>query len=320
MDKQGPDSWNLYPSPLRDDATGPILLPLDFYEQPPGASTPPTPKSPRLGGVHPEESLKANLRLSLGLHAAIALVIIVRSLVFPGEPKQYRPALRVDLVGLPDLLKSDLSKISPSLPPQESAPAEEPAPAKPVASTETAEKAEPDEMVLKKKTESLSERNRKRLEQIAREEKSAQERERKMQAALARMKSLAKVRSQVAGQDNRQESGILIKGNQLSKGTSLSGDASEKAELSYLDIVRDKLQQSWELPVWLSRQNLSAKVEISIDNRGLVRTLRFIKPSGNAQFDEAVRRTIAQAQPFPRPPKEDEDSLLVHGISLGFPL
>ncbi|MBU6376120.1 MAG: cell envelope integrity protein TolA [Bdellovibrionales bacterium] len=320
METSGPDSWNLQAHPLPEDATGPIYIPLNLSDPGSPAGLPPPPRRPRLGGTHPEESIKANLKLSFSLHAAIAVLIILRSLVFPGEPKQYRPALRVDLVGLPDILKSDLSKISPSLPPQESAPAEEPAPSKPAATVEKTEEAQPDEMVLKKKTESITERNRKKIEQLVKEEKAEQDRERKMQAALARMKSLARVRSQVAGQDTRQESGVLIKGNQISKGTSLSGEASEKAELSYLDLVKSKLQETWELPVWLSRQNLSAKVEITIDNRGLVRTMRFLKPSGNMQFDEAVKRTIAQSQPFPRPPKDDENSLLVHGISLGFPL
>jgi colicin import membrane protein len=315
MEAHGPDLW--FSPPARTDGhdhTG--ILDLGILAR--AQARPPLPRNPRLGGVHSEERLQSNLKWSFALHGAIFLVIILRSLVFPGEPKQYRPALRVDLVGLPDILKKDLSKISPSLPPVESAPTEEPSKTTPAKSMEV-EKADPNEMVLHKK-EAVSERNRKRLEQLAREEKADRERERKMKAALSRMKSLARIRSQVAGQDASQEAGILIKGNQISKGTSLSGDAAETAELSYYDLVKSQLQQAWELPVWLSRQNLSAKVEISIDGHGIVRTLRFIKPSGNPQFDEAVKRTIAQSQPFPKPPKDQADSLLVHGISLGFPL
>jgi TonB family protein len=318
MEAHGPDLW-FSSTPRTDGREHTGILDLGILSRGSGTHPiPPAPRNPRIGGVHPEEQLRSNLKWSLALHGGLLLVVLLRSLVFPGEPKQYRPALRVDLVGLPDILKKDLSKISPALPPVDSAPADEPSKTTPATAAEI-EKADPNEMVLKKK-ESVSERNRKRLEQLARQENAERERERKMEAALARVKSLARIRSQVAGQASSSEAGVLIKGNQISKGTSLSGDAAETAELSYLDLVRDKLQQSWELPVWLARQNLSAKVEIFIDGRGVVRTLRFTRPSGNPQFDEAVKRTIAQSQPFPRPPKDQEDSLLYHGISLGFPL
>jgi TonB family protein len=315
MEAHGPDLW-LNPPARTDGHEHTGILDLGILSR--TQTRPPLPRKPRLGGVHSEERLKSNLKWSLALHGAILLVIILRSFVFPREPKQYRPALRVDIVGLPDILKKDLSKISPALPPVDSAPAEEPSKTTPPKSAEV-EKADPDDMVLHKK-ESVSERNRKRLEQLAREEKADRERERKMQSALSRMKSLARIRSQVAGQDKSAEAGILIKGNQISKGTSLSGDAAETAELSYYDLVKSQLQQTWELPVWLSRQNLSARVEIFINGHGIVHTLRFTKPSGNPQFDEAVKRTIVQAQPFPKPPRDEADSLLVHGISLGFPL
>jgi len=268
-----------------------------------------------------DESLRRHFKRSLIFHGALLLLVIFKSMIFPSEPKPYRSALRVDIVGLPDLLKKDLSEISPSTPAQVPQEVSESQTAPPPAARDQPEpeQALPSEMVLKKK-ETITERNRKRIQQLEREQQEDQKREKKLQQSLARMKSLAKIRGMVAQNDPRTANGILIKGNRISPGTSLTGDATEQSEASYLDLVREKLQQSWELPVWLSRQNLSAKVEIHIDQRGLVRNLRFLKPSGNPQFDEAVTRTIAQAQPFPKPPKDEVDSLLVHGISLGFPL
>ncbi|MEN9723944.1 MAG: hypothetical protein RJB38_1930, partial [Pseudomonadota bacterium] len=178
----------------------------------------------------------------------------------------------------------------------------------------------PQEMVLHSRKESIADRNRKRLKEILREQEKDLKREKKMQSALERMKSLARIRSQVAERSSSRSDGLIIKGNQLSKGSSLSGDAVEQANANYYDLVRDKLQKSWELPVWLARQNLSATVEVFIDPKGLIRKYRFTKESGNPQFDEAVKRTLTQAQPFPRPPKEDEGALMAYGISLGFPL
>ncbi len=277
---------------------------------------PPPPRSPRLGGHQPEEALRTNLRWSLGLHASLGAIILLKSLVFPGEPKEYKPSLRVDLVGLPDLLKKDMALVSPAAP--QGATPEEPPPEK-SAATSAEESAAPNEMVLQKK-QSISERNRRRLEQLAREEKADRERRKKNNEALSRMKALARIRSQVASTSQEQADGILIKGNRISRGTNLTGDAVEQGQPNYLDLVKSRLQSTWELPVWLARQKLSAKVEIFIDPKGIVKNFRFTKPSGNAQFDDAVRRTISEAQPFPQPPKDEAASLLVHGISLGFPL
>src|SRR4051812_39815872 len=51
-------------------------------------------------------------RISLGAHGSILLFILIKSVFFPGQPIPYIPALRVDMVGLPDVLKRDLGKLS----------------------------------------------------------------------------------------------------------------------------------------------------------------------------------------------------------------
>ena len=242
----------------------------------------------------------------------LIVAAILKSLVFPGKPKSYQPALRVDLVGLPDLLKKDLSRITPA-PPSPSAPeAEEISKPKPKPAPPVMEEADPDEMVMKSST---SKRNRERLKELEKLSKEEAERKRKMESAIQRMKSLAKI-----SEGDAPKPGLLIRGNQISKGTALSGDARESSETSYFDLVRDQLQKNWELPVWLSRQKLSAKVELFIDPKGMIRTFRFTKTSGNPQFDEMVKRALAASQPFPAPPREEAASILLHGISVGFPL
>lgn len=281
------------------------------------------PRRPSSALGDDSDSLTRNLKLSSTLHAVLLAILILKSLVFPGKPKTYQPALRVDLVGLPDLLKKDLSQISPATPAAPS-PAEEskkeekeatPPKSKPIPAP-VREQADPDEMVERPtKGKSLAERNRERIKELEKQTRAEEERKKKMEASLRRMKSLAKL-SEIP--DARP--GILIKGNQISRGSSLSGDARETSEASYYDQVRARLQEKWELPVWLSRQSLSAKVEIFIDQRGMVRTFRFTKPSGNPQFDEAVKRTLQASQPFPPPPSAEADSLLAYGISVGFPL
>jgi hypothetical protein len=51
-----------------------------------------------------------------------------------------------------------------------------------------------------------------------------------------------------------------------------------------------------------------------------VRASVFVRPSGNSQFDDAVRKTLQQSQPFPVPPIEIRPTLAADGILVGFPL
>jgi TolA protein len=261
-------------------------------------SSPPPPP------IHPTDvDFSKGLKVSLWAHAALFAFVILKSLVFPDRLVPLPPTLRVDIVGLPDLLKNervrsgkfssdeiekalkkaeeDIRKIKP-LPPVK----------------KEAERADPEEMVLKPKPGA-----------------DAAARQKKLKGALARMKALAKIQSQ-----EDEKPAELIKGNIVSKGTSLSGDAREAAEASYFDSVRDKLQESWALPVWIARQNLSAQVLIFIDSRGRLRGLRFMKLSGNPHFDEAVKRTVMESQPFPIPPAGIAQQVHVDGILVGFPL
>lgn len=82
----------------------------------------------------------------------------------------------------------------------------------------------------------------------------------------------------------------------------------------------NRVRANWSLPTWLARQNLSARVQIFIDSQGKVQGIRFHKPSGNAQFDEAVQKAISKSQPFDSPPKDMAATLLTRGVFLGFPL
>lgn len=253
---------------------------------------------------------KRGLRLSLALHVALALFILIKTLVFPSNPVPFIPSLRVDLVGLPDQLRNELIRGAKTpLPPLP----EETKETQTAKSSEPAETADPDEMVLKPR-HPKAETPRKS------EKEKTRERERKIKGALARIKALAKITADSSPAKASDSEGTLIKGNRISKGTSLSGEAREAAEASYYDLLRDRLQENWELPVWIARQNLSAQVQLFIDSRGQVRSFRFVKGSGNSQFDDAVRRTISESQPFTPPPAELASSTLTNGILVGFPL
>ena len=258
-----------------------------------------------------EDKLARALRWSLFGHGAVALFVVLKSLVFPGDPVRIAPSLRVDMVGLPDLLKKDLSQVSKTLP-------KTTAPEKPAEVAKEAEKAKPvkppevpksDELVL----------NPKKAEKAAKEEENLEDkkREKKLQSALARIRSLERLKDK---NEEADDDSVVIKGNQVSQGASLSGDAKENAQAGYYDLVRESLVEVWALPPWLGRQKLSAQVLLKVDPTGRVLSTKFVKNSGNAQFDEAILATIRGAQPLPRPPKELQEILSNNGVIVGFPL
>lgn len=250
-----------------------------------------------------EKEFRSGLRLSVAAHLALALTVLVKCLVFPNTPIAYVPTLRVDIVGLPDILKKDMNSI-PSTKEisdivkkaEQDAKNVKPKPLPPMPKKEV---AEPDELALNPKPQSA---------------KAEKDRERRLKAALDRMKALAKI----SGEERK--SAPLIKGNKISKGESLSGLAKESDQSNYYDSVLMAVKGNWALPTWLSRQSLSAKVQVYIDARGRLHGYKFVKLSGNPQFDDAVKQALEQSQPFPAPPTALAANMLVNGIIFGFPL
>ena len=258
----------------------------------------------RQGFSSSDDTLSKGLKWSFIAHGVFFFVIILKSLVFPSQAPPYIPSLRVDVVGLPDILKKDLAKVSKATEQSqldakkaEERQAEKELKPKIVKAAKIKEMADPNEVVLKPKQQS---------------KKDA--RDKKLKNALARIKALEKI------SDEPAPKAVVVRGNAVSKGTSLSGDAKETSDSAYFDAVRNRLLESWALPVWIARQNLSAKVKIYIDARGRVHGMEFIKTSGNPQFDSAVKKAIADSDPFPVPPTELINFVLVNGITFGFPL
>jgi TolA protein len=251
-----------------------------------------------------DEDLSLGLKWSFIGHGAILLLILVQTFVFPGKVSTYIPTLKVDLVGLPDILKKDLA-----LPNQKQLNQE---------IQKVLKKAEQHTREVKptKTVKELVQKDEMTLNHKATTEKTV---EKKNKRALDRHKALSKIQEFSESETTPQKK-VLIKGNKISPGASLSGEAREALEASYLDLLRDRLQENWTLPPWVARQNHAAQVQIYLDAQGHLHHLKFIKASGSAQFDEAVKRAVDASQPFPLPPKDLARSLLVDGILVGFPL
>ena len=224
------------------------------------------------------------IKFSLGIHIGLLVLLYLKSVVMPGplNTKEYIPSLRVDLVALPDQKATEV--VTPAMPAVSSEEVKETVKKEKVIKTPVAEKGD---YSLNKK-------------------KSKKDR---MKSALDRIKSLEKIKE-----------GEQIKGNKVMRGSSAKGEATNSVETTYFDVVLDKIRNEWELPQWLKDKNLSAKVLIKIDRRGMITKTQFIKSSGNEQFDSAVRRTLQASSPFAAPPLSILADVSQDGIVFGFPI
>ena len=133
-----------------------------------------------------------------------------------------------------------------------------------------------------------------------------------MKATLERIKAIERIKALAGGDE--------VRGNKISKGSALTGEAKTSLETTYFDVILERVRSNWELPKWLQEQNLSAKVTIYLDARGQMKSFKFTKSSGNDQFDSEVKRTLQASSPFPLPPDAISSDLSGSGILLGFPL
>lgn len=245
---------------------------------------------------------------SIVLHSLLLLFFIGQKVFTPQlKPMVIEPTLRVDLVGLPDLTKNEMPEAL-----LRNAPKEIPAPvpekikeAEPPKLIEKAEMSIPDKKIPPPK-KGIPEKTVPLKNQISN--------------ALNRIKSIESLKMEQEASERDTQNATLIKGNRISKGSSLSGAAKEALEVSYFEKVKDALNDNWALPPWLARLPLSAQVLIQIDAEGHVLSSRFIKSSGNSQFDQMVKTTIQETIPFPRPPKNLLSQISEKGFVLGFPL
>lgn len=244
------------------------------------------------------QNLKRFIVVSAVAHVGLIAFLVIKSIVAPSTPKEYIPSLRVDLVALPDRKVDDQVVPAPTVAAPEEKPEEKPA---------AAPKEEPKLKVEPEKDKGEMSVAKKKKQKPSKKEVAAQE---KMKRALARIKSIERIKAMSEP----------IKGNQISKGSAITGEAKIALETSYIDLVRERIITYWELPKWLKDQNLSANVQVFIDRKGTMIRFVFIKPSGNEQFDSEVKRTLQASSPFPVPPTELISDMMNDGIIYRFPM
>ena len=196
-----------------------------------------------------------SLVMSAIAHVIVFLFLTVRAVFFPSDDILISNAVKVDLVALPDKIKTP----------------------------QVEEKTAPEEPVVEKKKEPTPKKETKKFDL----EKTRQD----QMKALEKLKSqLAKNQSRPA-EDQKPElkkpDPELYKGNILSPGSEIKGVAKIEYD-KYFDSVRIKIRSFLVLPQWLKDANLKAQVLVKIDNRGFVIHKALVKSSGNDIYDNLL--------------------------------
>ena len=109
------------------------------------------------------------------------------------------------------------------------------------------------------------------------------------------------------------------KGNQIVEGEKKGEEILSPQKLLEINtyMMSVKEQTNWNLPKYLTDMNLTAQIEIRINDEGGMIYKQIVFSSGNELFDSYVLKAIENSAPYPPPPANVRD-LIRSGIVLSF--
>ena len=247
--------------------------------------------------THPrvEKPFHKEIKSSVIFHVIVLGAFSLKSLIFSSPIIDYKSAIRVDIVGLPD-------KITSPRPPQKAEEKAKPEEKKP----------EPAKKVEEKKPEE-------KVVPIAKEKKNIKDVQKN---ALEKLKALDKIKNTVNNEKSQMDAIERLKkqeyrGNNLAAGNALTGTDKFQYD-AYIGELDSHVKGFWDLPRWLSEDNLKTVVKVKIDSRGFVIFKQIVSSSGNQAYDEVAMQTVAKASPFPVPPSKFSGTLEANGFNIEF--
>ena len=265
-----------------------------------------------------DEQMKKAIGISVAAHLVVLACLTLRAVFYDTMPEMIEDSIRVDIVALPD-------KSPAKLPPMAVEEAKPEAKPEPVAETKPEPKPE-----AKPETKPEPKTKPKPVE-VAKPEApkvNLDKRKKDQEAALKRLEAMEKLERMMKEKDSpvkpaasagaSEGKPALVKGNEVSKGTSLTGTA-KLDHRTYLHSLEGHVRRFWSLPQWMANANFRARVRVYLDGRGFVIKKELTMASNNEEFDERVMRTIDEAAPFPPPPSSLVNMYSVDGVELGFP-
>lgn len=220
-----------------------------------------------------------------------------------------KQAIRVDVVGMPKHTLKELKamKVQPAVPTKTAAP-------EPIAPPTKTAPSENDFLKNKKKPsfkDLIKGLSNKKLDQ-----------------PKTKPKKTAKGRGNGNGQgkviSDRQLNKLILEGNKISKGSSLTGvqvtQNNYGAFENYIITLPDHVRPYWKLPSYLMNKNLQCRIQVFINASGDLVRSTLVESSGDSEYDNKAMQAVKDAAPFPRPESSIVSQLIQGEVILGFPL
>jgi colicin import membrane protein len=243
---------------------------------------------------------KPALITSAVAHVVFILFLTVRAYFFPSEPLQLESAIRVDIVGLPEK--------TAVLPP----PIEEPAAKAAAPAPSTTKELPPLVKEVPKKTEPVV---LKPTKPDPKQQKKNQDAALKRLEAMAKLDRMARTEAATKALADAAKAQAAVRGNQLSKGSSLSG-LTRLDHAKYLDDLEARIKNNWHPPKFLANAKLRVRVVLMIDPTGSILKKMIVQSSGNNVFDESAMNAVEGSMPLPPPPESLHGILANQGVEL----
>jgi TonB family protein len=259
--------------------------------------------------------LKGMVALSGAFHVLLAVLALGVS-ALRGPAFRLEPVAVVDLVGGREFRQAETKAAGPppatakpeKAPPASKAGKAEKAPPRGKAAKKSLPTAAPEDYTTSRKkapdTSSLEERLRKMRETRTESEmvRKAVESRRREEAARAAVRSVGeRVAHRIEAPPPTSPQGAGGFGGGAQGTVRLPPELRE-----YFRRLEEAVREAWVLPDPVAREagNLMVELRIVIERDGRVSDTRVERSSGNAYFDESVRRAIRKASPLPVPPAQ----------------
>lgn len=237
------------------------------------------------------------------------LLIHKKTDLFQSQKTVIQPAIRVDMVGLPDIQKHTKKSKPKSVPKTKPVPVQkkkakvkkQPVPKKVKKKPPAPKKAKPTPQKPKpkpQKEKSVSQKTK--SDPAPKKDKPAPRKEESV--------------SQKTKSDPAPKKDNVKKGNKVSQGVDGGTSEQQMKDINiYLTLVIGQIKLNWNLPKYLVDGNYLAQLEVKINDKGLVTDKKIVTSSENELFDSKVLKAIEASTPFP-PPPDSVKKLISDGI------
>lgn len=124
--------------------------------------------------------------------------------------------------------------------------------------------------------------------------------------------------------DKPQSEEIASKDSESKPGNKITEaiDSNNETMLHYLSIVRQKIEEKKEYPVFARNQGIegTVRLRVTISSNGQIDEIKIVKSSGEKILDQAAVSTITKASPFPSFPEDLKTSSMQVELSLVYTL